>query len=78
MGLYLFPFVSSDVAHGETSDRVSESRASDVTYSEGVRGDILLDVDSIKQNLISAVHLGVIKVEIECARWIHRFIAIVR
>ena len=50
--------------HGETSDRVIESRASDVTYSEGVRGDILLDVDSIKRCLISAIHPRVITVEI--------------
>ena len=28
-------FISSDVAPCETSDRVIESRASDVTYSEG-------------------------------------------
>ena len=66
------------MAHGETFDRVIESRASDVTYSEGVRGDILLDDDSINRRLISAVHLGVITVEIECARWTHGFLAIVR
>ena len=64
--------------HDETSNRVIESRASDVTYSEGVRGDILLEDDLINRWLISAVHLGVIMVEIECARWTHGFIAIVR
>ena len=78
MGLCLFYFVSGDVAHGETFHRLIEARALDVTYSEGVRGDILLDVDSIKGRLISAIHLEVITVEIECARWTHRFLAIVR
>ena len=77
VGLCLFLYVSGNVAHGETSDHVIESRASDVTYSEGVRDDILLDDDSINRRLISAVHLGVIIVEIECARWTHGFIAIV-
>ena len=65
------------MAHGETSDRVIESRALDVTYLEVVHGDILLDADSINRLLISAVHLGVITVEIESARWTHGFIAIV-
>ena len=78
MGLCLFHYVSGDVALCETSNRVIESCASDVTYSKGVRGDILLDVNSIKRRLISAVHLGVITVEIESARWTHGFIAIVR
>ena len=36
------------MAHGEMSNRVIESHASDVTYSEGVRGDIRLDDDSIE------------------------------
>ena len=74
MGLCFFIYVSRDVAHCETSDRVIESRASDVTYSEGVRGDILLDDDFINRRLISAIHQGVVTVEIECARWtrIHR------
>ena len=54
MGLCLFHFVSGDVAHCETSDRVIESRASDVTYSQGVHGDIRLDENSIE----SAFHLS--------------------
>ena len=58
--LCLFLYFSSEVAHGKTSDRVIESRASDVTYSEGVTRDILLDDDLINQRLISDVHLGVI------------------
>ena len=37
MGLCLFLYVSGNVAHGETSDHVIESRASNVTYS-AVRG----------------------------------------
>ena len=74
---FYFILISSDVAHGETSDCVIESRASDVSYSEGLRGDILLDDDSINRHLISAVHLGVITVEIESARWTHEFITIV-
>ena len=78
MGLLFFIYVSGGVAHGEMSDRVIESRASNVTYSEGVRGDILLDDDSINRRLISTVHLGLITVEIECARWTHGFISIVR
>ena len=64
MGLYFFIYVSSDVAPCETSNRVIESRASDVTYTEAVRGDILLDVDLIKGRLISTVHLGVTTIEI--------------
>ena len=48
MGLCFFIYVSGDVAHGETSDHMIESRASDVTYSQGVCGNILLDVNSIK------------------------------
>ena len=36
------------MAQCETSDRVSESRASDVIYSEGVRGKIRLDDDPIE------------------------------
>ena len=48
MGLCLFIYVSGDVTHDETSDRVIESHASDVTYSQGVRGDIRLDGDSIE------------------------------
>ena len=47
-GLCFFIYVSGDVAQCETSDRVSESCASDVIYSEGVRGDIRLDDDSIE------------------------------
>ena len=74
MGLCLFHHVSGDVSHCETSDHVIKLRASDVTYSQGVRGRILLDDDSIKQRLMSAVHLGVITVEIECARWTHALI----
>ena len=77
MGLCLFLYVSGDVAHGEMSDCVIESHVSDVTYSEGVHGDILLDDDSINRHLISAIHLGVITVKIECARWTHGFIMIV-
>ena len=76
MGLCFFIYVSVDVAHGEMSNRVIESRATDVTYSEGVRGDILLDDDSINQRLISAIKLRDITVEIECARWTHGFIVI--
>ena len=48
MGLCFFNYVSSDVALCETSDRMIESRALDVTYSQGVRGDIRLDDDSIE------------------------------
>ena len=43
-----FIYVSGDVAQCETSDRVIESRALDVTYSQGVRGDIRLDKNSIE------------------------------
>ena len=57
---------SGDMAQCETSDRAIKSRVSDVTYSERVCGDIRLDDDSIKRHLISAVHLGVIMVEIKC------------
>ena len=78
MGLCFFIYVSGDVEQCETSDRVIESRALDVTYSLRVRGDILLDDDSKNRRLISAVHLGVITVEINCARWTHGFITIVR
>ena len=78
MELCFFIYVSSDVAQCETFDRVIESRESDVTYSHGVCGGILLGDDSIKQRLISAVHLRVIMVNIDCARWKHGFIAIVR
>ena len=76
-GTMLFLYVSGDVAHGETSDRVMESRASDVTYSHRVRGDIVIDNNLINRCLISAVHLRVITVEIECARWTHGFIVII-
>ena len=69
--------ISSDVAPRETSDRVIESRASAITYSDGVRGDILLHVDSIEQRLISVVYLKVIMVEINHTRWTPGFIAIV-
>ena len=65
MGLFLFHYVSRDVVHCETSDCAIKSRALDVTYSQGVCGRILLGEDSIKRRLISAVHLGVITVEIE-------------
>ena len=58
-------FISGDVAHCDTSDRAIKSRASDVTYSQGVRGKILLGDDSINRRLISAIHLGVITVEIK-------------
>ena len=61
-----------------TFDRVIQSRAWDVTYSKGVRGDIILDVDSIKRCLISAIHLGVIIVKIKSAQWTHGFITIIR
>ena len=64
--------------HCETSDRVIKSCALDVTYSQGVRGRILLGDDSIKRHSIPGVHLGVIKFEIECARWTHGLIAIFR
>ena len=64
MGLCFFIYVSGDVALCETFDCVIESRASDVTYSDGVRGDILLDIDLIKCRLILAVHIGVIMVKI--------------
>ena len=64
---FYFILILGDVAHGETPDCVIESRMSDVTYLEGVRGDILLDDDSINRCLILAVHLGVITLEIECA-----------
>ena len=60
------------------SDCVIESRASDVTYSQGVRGRILLGDDLIKWRFILAVHLGVIMVDIKCARWTRGFIAIVQ
>ena len=75
---FLFHFVSGDVAHYETSDRVIKSRESDVTYSQGVCGRILLDDDLIKQRLFSAIHLGVITVEIKCALLTCGFIAVVR
>ena len=68
MGLCFYIYVLGDVAHRETFDRMIESHASDVTYSKGVRGEILLDNDSINRCLISAVHLRVITVEIECAQ----------
>ena len=45
MGLFLLHFLSGDVAHGETFDRVIEVGVSDVTYLEGVRGDILTGRD---------------------------------
>ena len=77
MGLYFFIYDSRDVAQCETSDQVIESRASDVTYLEGVRGDILLDDNSINQRLISTVYQGVVTVEIECTRWTLGFITIV-
>ena len=48
MGLCFFIYVSGDVVQCETSDRVIESHVSDVTYSQGVRGDIQLDDDSIE------------------------------
>ena len=48
MGLYFFIYVSSDMSPCETSDHMNKSRASDVTYSQGVRGDIRLDNDSIE------------------------------
>ena len=48
MGLYFFIYVSGDVAPCETFDRVIKSRASDVTYSQGVRDDNPLDDDSIE------------------------------
>ena len=48
MGLCFFIYVSCDVTQCETSDRVIESRASDVTYSQGIRGDNLLHEDSIE------------------------------
>ena len=67
VGLSLFDYVSGDMAHYETFDRAIQSRALDVTYSQGVRGDILLDDDSLKGHLISTVHLGVITIEIKCA-----------
>ena len=66
--LFLFDYVSGDVAQCEASDRMIKSCASDVTYSQGVRGDIRLDEDSIKQHLILVVHLGVIMVEIKCTQ----------
>ena len=69
--------ISGDATQCETFDRTIKSCASDVTYSQGVRGDIRLDNDSIKRRLILAVHLRVITVEIKCARWTHGFIAIV-
>ena len=77
MELCFFIFVSGDVAQCETFDRVIKSRESDFTYSHGVCGGILLGDDSIKRCLISAVHLRVITVEIDCARWKQGFIAIV-
>ena len=64
VGLYFFIYVSCDVVLCETSNRVIESRVFDVTYSEGVRGDILLHVDLIKRRLISTVNPRVIMVEI--------------
>ena len=48
MGRCFFIYVSGDVTQCETSDRVIESRASDVTYSRGIRGDNILDEDSIE------------------------------
>ena len=42
VGLCLFLYISGDMAHYETSDRVIKLDASDVTYSQGVRGRILL------------------------------------
>ena len=68
MRLFLFHYVSGDMAHCETFDRTIKLRASDVTYSQGVRGRILLNDDSIKHRLISAVHLVFIIVEIKCAQ----------
>ena len=54
MELCFFTYVSGDVAQCGTSDRLIESRVSDVTYSEGVRGDIRLD-----ENLIeSAINIS--------------------
>ena len=75
--LYVF-FISRDVAHCETYDRAIKLPMSDVTYSQRVRGDILLNDDLIKQCLISAINLGVITVEIKCTRWTCGFIAIVQ
>ena len=57
-------FISSDVASCETSDRVIESRASDVTYSQGYVAESYYTDDWIKHRLILAIHLGVITVEI--------------
>ena len=65
------------MAHCETSDCAIKLRALDVTYSQGVRGRILLDDDSINRRLISPIHLGVITVEIKCTRSTSGFIAIV-
>ena len=48
MRLCFFIYVSGDMAQCELSDRMIESRASVVTYSLGVRGDIRLDEDLIK------------------------------
>ena len=48
MGLCFFIYVSGDMASCETSNRVIESRASDVTYSQGVHDNIRLDDDSIE------------------------------
>ena len=39
VGLCLFQFVSGEVAHCETSDRVIESRASNVTYLRGYKAE---------------------------------------
>ena len=61
---FYFILISRDVAQGETFDRVIESCASDVTYSKGVRGDILLYVNLIKLYLISAIHLRAITIDI--------------
>ena len=41
-------YISGDVAHYETSDCAIKMRASDVTYSQGVRGDIQLEDNSIE------------------------------
>ena len=77
MVLFLFHYVLGDVVYCETSDRAIKSRPLDATFSQGVCGRILLDNDSIKRHLISVVHLGVITVEIKCARWTRGFIEIV-
>ena len=48
MGLCFIIYVSGDVVQCETFDCVIESRASDVTYSKGVRGTIQLEDNSIE------------------------------